>query len=255
MLPFLFISWMQKRNDTTIDVEELVFEAQKGNEEIRNELLEKYQPFIKKVISKVCQRYISESMDEYSVGLLAFNEAIDQYQSNQGSKFLTFANMVIRRRVIDHIRKEQRHQQHYAWDYEEEESDVQYEESYIEQKTSIENFELKKQQEERVEQIMEYREMLENFKITFETLNKQCPKHRDARENAKEIAKLIAEDQEFVEYLVSKKRLPIRHLEKKVSCSRKTIERNRKYIIAVALIYIGGFTALQSYIEPQKGGE
>ncbi|OEH92278.1 RNA polymerase sigma-I factor [Bacillus solimangrovi] len=255
MFPFLFISWIPKKNDSNINVEELVFEAQKGNDEIRNDLLEKYQPFIKKVISKVCQRYISESMDEYSVGLLAFNEAIDQYQANQGSKFLTFANMVIRRRVIDYIRKEQRHRQHYAWDYEENDKDVQYEESYIEQRTSIENYELKKQQEERLEQIMEYRDLLATFKISFDTLSKQCPKHWDARENAKQIAKLIAEDPEFVEYLMTKKRLPIRHLEKKVSCSRKTIERNRKYIIAVSLIHIGGFEALQSYIEPQKGGE
>ncbi|GAY78475.1 RNA polymerase sigma-54 factor RpoN [Sporolactobacillus inulinus] len=55
----------------------------------------------------------------------------------------------------------------------------------------------------------------------------------------------------MVAYLKKKKQLPIKDLLQFVSCSRKTIERNRKYIIALALIYIGGFSALRSYIEPE----
>ena len=57
----------------------------------------------------------------------AFNEAINQYRYNGGSSFLGFAQTVIRRRLIDHIRKEERHQSQIplsAFDIEDEEDHV-----------------------------------------------------------------------------------------------------------------------------------
>jgi RNA polymerase sigma factor len=49
--------------------------------------------------------------------------------------------------------------------------------------------------------------------------------------------------------LYAKKRLPIKELERHVHISRKTIERNRKYIIAIAIILSGEFHYLQDYIK------
>jgi len=46
--------------------------------------------------------------DEASIGLLAFNEAIDKYSEDKGAKFLTFAEIVIKRRLTDYYRKESR---------------------------------------------------------------------------------------------------------------------------------------------------
>ncbi|TDQ40466.1 RNA polymerase sigma-I factor [Aureibacillus halotolerans] len=244
----LRLKWATPENGQPSIMEDKVKLAQSGDELLRHELISGYQPFVKKVISKVCRRYINESMDEYSVGLLAFNEAIDQFQSNQGSKFLTFANMVIRRRVIDHIRREQRQNQHIVLPYEEDEDFAQ-EENYAEQRASIAHYEIELQREQRMDEIEDYQMLLQEFGITFSVLSKQCPKHIDARDNAKEIARLLATDSELSEYLMQKKRLPMRKLEELVSCSRKTIERNRKYIIAVALIYLKNFHALQSYID------
>src|SRR5690606_2812765 len=58
------------------------------------------------------KRYIDPSHDdEYSIALAAFNEAIDGYQEGAGKSFLGFAETVIRRRLIDHVRREQRHAQ------------------------------------------------------------------------------------------------------------------------------------------------
>lgn len=238
-----------KRSNPDVTIEDKVKLAQQGDELVRQELLTEYQPFIKKVISKVCHRYVNERMDEYSIGLVAFNEAIDQYSEGQGSKFLTFANMVIRRRVIDFIRKEQRQTQNIVLQYEDEDEEGNLEETYAEQKASIAHYDAEMESRNRVDEIQEYREFLKSYDITFEELIKHCPKHIDARENAKEIARLIAENKELSDYLMEKKRLPIKNIEKIVSCSRKTIERNRKYIIAVTLIHLGGFTALQSYID------
>ncbi|WP_147515375.1 RNA polymerase sigma-I factor [Massilibacterium senegalense] len=238
----------EKVIDTTLELEDKVLLIQQGNESLRNEILSEYQPFVKKVTSKVCNQYIDESMDEYSVGLCALNEAIDQYNPHQGSKFLSFSNMVIRRRVIDYIRREQRQKRLFFF-VQEDDNEQRMEESYLEQQVALDHYRQHLQIENRVSEINEFRELLKEYNITFDVLSKQCPKHIDARENAKEIARIIVENEEFSNYLQEKKQLPIKALLTKVSCSRKTIERNRKYIIAVALIYLGKFTALQSYIE------
>lgn len=233
-----------------ITLEDKVTKIQCGDEHLRNQLIQDYQPFVKKVASKVCNHYIDHTMDEYSVGLFAFNESIDQYQSGQGSRFLTFADMVIRRRVIDFIRKEARQKRALFFEQEEETEDGRSEESYAELKAAIDYYEIQKESEKRAHEIDEYQQLLKPFGITFKTLSKQCPKHRDARDNAKMIAKMLAEEESLAKFLLEKKQLPIKELLTMVECSRKTIERNRKYIIAAALIYLGGFKNLQSYIEP-----
>ncbi|EKN67821.1 RNA polymerase sigma-I factor [Schinkia azotoformans MEV2011] len=250
MRPLRIKSWFKnKLSKSDGEIENLVLKAQSGDERIRHNLLEQYKPFVKKVVSKACKRYISESMDEYSIGLLALNEAIDQFNQEQGGKFLSFASIVINRRIIDHIRKESRHNHILFSDEEDEEGNIQ--ENYIERKTSLEKYVMEEERKKRVEEIKDYQQLLFSYGITFEVLSSECPKHIDARENAKIVAKTIADDVGLRGALVEKKRLPIKELEERVSCSRKTIERNRKYIIAIALIYIGEFNALKSYIAPE----
>lgn len=236
---------------TSLSIEEKVIHIQSGNEKLRNQLIGDYQPFIKKVASKVCNHYIDHTMDEYSIGMFAFNESIDQYHPGQGSRFLTFADMVIRRRIIDFIRKENRQKRAVFFEQEEENEDNRTEESYPELKAAMDYFEVQRENEDRAYEIEEYKMMLKPYGITFKALSKQCPKHRDARENAKIIAKKLAENEHLARYLMDKKQLPIKELLSMVSCSRKTIERNRKYIIAAALIYLGDFSELKSYIEPE----
>lgn len=239
-----------KTSPAELTIEEKVFRIQRGDERLRNQLIKDYQPFVKKVASKVCNHYIDHTMDEYSIGLFAFNESIDQYEHGQGSRFLTFADMVIRRRIIDFIRKEARQKKALFFEPDEENEENRNEESYAELKAAIDYYEIQRESEQRAYEIEEYQKLLKPFGITFKTLSKQCPKHKDARENARTIAKLLATDEKLSSFLLEKKQLPIKDLLTKVKCSRKTIERNRKYIIAAALIYLGGFTNLQSYIEP-----
>ncbi|MFT8319142.1 MAG: RNA polymerase sigma-I factor [Sporolactobacillus sp.] len=234
-----------------LPLENNIYKVQQGDEPLRNMIIESYQPFIKKVVSKVCNRFIDQTMDEFSIGLVAFNEAINQYQKGQGSKFLTFADMVIRRRIIDFIRKETRQVRHIYLDQAKHDDENGMEESHVEQQAAIDFYEEKCRISERMEQINSYQEMLLNYGITFDVLSRHCPKHADARENAKISAKKLVERPELVRFLKKKKQLPIKDLLQFVSCSRKTIERNRKYIIALSLIYIGGFSALKSYIEPE----
>ena len=91
--------------------------------------------------------------------------------------------------------------------------------------------------------------MLQQFDLSFKDLIEDSPKHADARKNAILIAKVIAENEDLKNILLEKKRLPIKQLESYVSMSRKTIERNRKYIIAISLVLIGDYVYLKDYLK------
>jgi len=74
----------------------------------RDLFIEAYKPFIAAVVSKICGKYKQYGIDEeLSVGLLAFNEAIDKYDG-RGS-FLSFAKLVIKSRLYDYFRFIKRH--------------------------------------------------------------------------------------------------------------------------------------------------
>lgn len=231
-------------------VEESVLLAQE-NELVRHHLIKQYQPFIAKTASKVCKKYIDPSLDEYSVALQGFNEAIDKFNPEQGDSFLSFAEIVIQRRVIDYIRKEMRQTRHI---YLEDGVDEQQEINSSQLQAALNHYYLEEEKARRRAEIMEYQQKLQEFEITFQELAKLCPKHSDARENAKQVAKVIAENPEFVTHILEKKQLPMKELLDHVNCSRKTIERHRKYIIAMVLIYAGGYHSLRAYIEPEREG-
>jgi RNA polymerase sigma factor len=125
-------------------------------------------------------------------------------------------------------------------------------ESYALISASVDQYHLKQERERRQEEILVYKDKLKKYDITFNELVEQCPKHQDARENARQIAKLLASTPKLKQFLIEKKQLPIKDLLNCVRCGRKTIERNRKYIIAMALISIYQLDSLRSYIEPEQ---
>ena len=103
-------------------------------------------------------------------------------------------------------------------------------------------------QSDRKEEIKEFNKALEEFGLSFDELVKVSPKKKDARNRAKDIAKVIAQDYELTRYLIDNKLLPLKQLEKMCSISRKTMERQRKYIIAIVLVLTGDYTYLKEYI-------
>ncbi|WP_245415697.1 RNA polymerase sigma-I factor [Alteribacter populi] len=232
----------------TYDINETVIEIQKGNDYLENELIEQYIPFIRKTTARVCKRYINTSEDdEYSIALIAFNEAIHQYSPDKGSSFLSFASLVIRRRVIDFIRQEQRRKIPLSIDYTDDDNENM--ENVAEIHASFNDYYQKLESEYRREEILHLKEVLKSFKITLSDVAQQCPKHQDARENMVGIAKTVVEHEQLREKLMSKKRLPIKELTNHIRMSRKTIERNRKYIIAVAVVLMEDYRYLKDYLK------
>ncbi|WP_040346095.1 RNA polymerase sigma factor SigI [Neobacillus bataviensis] len=243
MLSLLFMTKKKKRT-----LEEMVLLIQQGDRDLLDELIDAYKPFIAKTVSSVCRRYIYESDDEFSIGLIAFNEAIEKYSTERGSSLLSFSEVIIKRRIIDYIRKQTKNQ-HISIDITNTSQEEESAGSIIVNELSLDDYQKKNDEQLRKEEILHFQRLLTTFDLSFSDLVENSPKHADARKSAILTAKILVEDPELKESLFEKKRLPIKQLEKMVNVSRKTIERNRKYIIAIALILSNDYLYMKDYIK------
>ncbi|WP_231505653.1 RNA polymerase sigma factor SigI [Bacillus sp. EB01] len=243
MLSLLFLSNKKKRT-----LEESVQLIQQGDKKLNNELIEAYKPFIAKTVSVVCKRYIVQSDDEFSIGLIAFNEAIQKYSPDRGSSLLSFAEVLIKRRVIDYIRTQAKHSS-VSLELQNDSDDSEARGKIIENEISLDDYRKRSDEELRREEIFRFQRHLKEYDLSIQDLVEHSPKHADARKNAIEAASLLASREDLRESLFSTKRLPIKQLEELVDVSRKTLERNRKYIIAMALIMSGDYVYMKDYIK------
>jgi len=244
MLSLLFLSKGKKNT-----LEQKVMAIQNGNKELQNTIIQEYKPFIAKTVSSVCRRYINETDDEFSIGLIAFNEAIEKYSPEKGSSLISFAEVIIRRRVIDFIRTQSRHD-NIPLQTNNEENEHQFRPKIsVEENISINEHEKLEESRERKDEILHFQKLLASFNLSVHELVDISPKHADARMNAIKVAEQLAKRKDLMKEVFEKKRLPIKEIEDIVQVSRKTIERNRKYIIAVAIILSGDFPYLKDYIK------
>ena len=238
-----------------LDIDRGILLVQQGEEDAREGLIKKYLPFILKVTARTCKRFVYlEDDDEVSIALMAFNEALTKYDLQQAS--FTFAELVIRNRLIDYFRCVQRSTRDVPWSSlrreGEEDGDITGQIDKLTWQESVEQHYEQETAEMRREEIREYSEKLKQYGIEFQDLVKDSPKHQDARSTAYQIARLICEKESYCSYLQKTKKLPLKDLAKEVSVSRKTLERRRKYIIALVIIMLGKFYFLQEYLEGMK---
>ncbi|MBX6351749.1 MAG: RNA polymerase sigma factor SigI [Thermoflavifilum sp.] len=244
VLPF-----RRRRSEDSKVLQNLLELAQSGDDEARNELIRTYTPFILRIASQTARRYIDRDRDdEFSIALMGMNEAIDRFDASKQVNFLAFAETIIRRRLIDYFRSQRAQQRSVPWtefDVADDEDNVV---NYIEIKTSLEAHEQAEEQALRRQEIEEYARLLTEFGLSFGDLVDVSPKHQDARRNAMQVARLVAADEEMRRYVWERHALPLKWLEDRAGVSRKTMERQRKYILAIVLLLCGDFQYLKSYI-------
>jgi RNA polymerase sigma factor len=233
--------------------EQIILRIQQGDLKLRNQFIINYQPFIAKVASRFCKRYIDPTRDdEYSIALAAFNEAINQFSSEMGRSFFGFAETVMRRRLIDHVRKEQKFKNQIPYSSFEQEDEEDHLINPVEIHQALDYYDLQKGTEERRNEIIDFNRCLSEYSIQFLDLVEASPKHEDSRRMLFAIGKQLSEDIELMRLLKQKRQLPIKELLGQVSVSRKTLERNRKFLIAVALICHGPYPYLKDYLQLEE---
>ncbi|MDQ2085147.1 RNA polymerase sigma factor SigI [Herbivorax sp. ANBcel31] len=225
-------------------------ESIKNSEEDINKFVEEYKPFIAACAKKVAGRYVSYGCDdELSIGLIAFVEAIKAYKSSKGN-FLSFSQNVIKRRIIDYYRKEKKHAEVLSL-----KSNNNDEESEIDLSVmkSLENYSKEEASEYRRLELQQLSQELEEWNISFLELVKISPKHKSTRLVVSQIVRFILSRREMLEGIKKSKTIPMAEIEKHLKIPRKKIERFRKYIITVLLIYTGDYQFIKEYVNYING--
>ncbi|KNY27484.1 RNA polymerase sigma factor SigI [Pseudobacteroides cellulosolvens] len=214
-----------------------------------DKLVEEYKPFIASCVEKITGRFVRYGEDdELSIALLAFVEAIKAFDISKGN-FLSFAQNVIKRRLIDYFRKESKHSKivsisTYTSDDEDNELDLSTGEAL--DKYSQDNI-----SEYRRLELQELKKELALWDISFFELTNASPKSEKTRKSYNDIIQYLMKNPDTLDQVKKKKLLPIADIEKNTGIPRKTIERSRKYILAVIIILTGDYQYVKDYINPE----
>ena len=159
--------------DERSQITELVIKAQQGDARVREQILQDYRPFYLRVASGTCKKYLVLGRDdEASIAMIAFNEAIDSYNVDGGASFFSFAEIVIKRRMVDHFRRQSKRTDEIplsSFEREEQEDSVL---QKIESKEAQTVLQIQEETEERREEIFRLDQLLSHYGIRFSDLVK-----------------------------------------------------------------------------------
>ncbi len=212
-----------------------------------NQLVNEYKPFIASCVQKITGHFVNYGEDdELSIALIAFVEAIKSYDISKGN-FLSFSQNVIKRRLIDYYRKEKKHSKVISiTSFSDENNDLEYDFTSNE---SMEIYSIQKISDYRKLELQDLKKELSDWDISFFDLVNISPKHEKTRRTYSEIIKFLVSCPELITQIKQKKLLPIAEIEKNLDIPRKTIERSRKYILAVIIILTGDYQYVSEYID------
>jgi RNA polymerase sigma factor len=214
-----------------------------GSRPAREKLIAEYRPFVLKTANQFFKRSLEWGRDdELSIGLIAFNSAIDTFDPGKQVPFLPYCKVVIVNRLKDHVRKESRYQN---------QSPLDDESLSLESRAAWDDYVNRTIEDERRDELERFENVLSGYEIGFADLVEVSPRHRDYRLTLFKVAGCLAHENSLMECLIRKKQLPLVELGKTTGVNRKTLERGRKFIIAAALILSkpDEFVYLRSYVD------
>ena len=222
--------------------------AAASDERKREELICSNEQTILRTASSVCRRYVSRSDDEFSVALCAFSRAVDAYDEAKGD-FLPFAQMLIRRDLIDHFRSQKNtlrevsvtpHVLEGGGEPEEDTDGVYL--AVIRQSREAGDHSLR-------DEIVAANEMLKDFGFRFFDLAECSPQQDKTRKECAVAIRFMLMDSALFAALMKTRKLPIKALAAASRVSRKTLDRYRNYIIMAVLILDGDYPQLAEYLK------
>lgn len=218
----------------------------KDDEDSMNKLISQYENFILKCASAAARSYISKSDDEWSIALAAFTEAVKNYSSEKGS-FLNFAELVIRRRIIDYIRSKSRYAPEILVKPSLFESDAEEEEDYPIQ-SEIAKKVLAEADNSLKMEIVLINEIFSGYGFSFMDLAGCSPKAHKTKRSCAKVVAFMLKNPILISEMKVKRQLPLNLIEKNTKVPRKLLERHRKYIIAAVEIMSGDYPHLAGYM-------
>lgn len=222
----------------------LVYAAKEDSRKA-DDLIERYIPFIRSEASKFLSRLCTDQDDEYSIAMMAFYEAVLGYEQGRGA-FLSYAAMLIRSRLIDHQRKEARHQGHLSLHEEKGGEDDRVLLDTL--ADSRDHFEETAHREATRQEIQELSAVMATFGISFADVAENCPRQERTLAACAKAIHHARENPHLLSDLLKTRKLPLASLVSGSGAERKTLERHRKYILAMLLIQTNGFEIIRGHL-------
>jgi len=226
--------------------------AAKNDMMAADELIRTYLPFIRSETAKFLQRPpIDELDDELSIAMIAFHEAIRSYSHLRGS-FFRYAALLIRSRLIDYQRRELRHTGHISLDAPQEENGPSLSEKLPDTVNHTEDLIIRNATHE---EISELASQMQQFGISLTDIAENCPRQQRTLEACRKALRYAIDNPDILKELLHTKRLPIAKLCLGSDVPRKTLEKYRKYMIALLLIQTNGYEIIRGHLaQVLKGG-
>lgn len=220
-----------------------VYAAKEDNDKA-DELIRRYIPYIRAEASKFMGRLCTEQDDEYSIAMIAFHEAVIAYSRERGA-FLSYAATLIRNRLIDEYRKEKRHQGKISLDAEEDEDGLTLMDQMADQRDHYaESQNLEATQQE----IAELAGVLQQFGVSFADIADHSPKQERTMQTCLAAVRYAMENRFLLDELLKTKKLPLTELVNGSGSDRKTLERHRKYVLAMLVIQTNGYEIIRGHL-------
>lgn len=219
--------------------------AAKEDMEAADRLIGAYMPFIKSETAKFLKRPPMEGHDdELSIAMIAFHEAVRGYSRSRGA-FLKYAAMIMKSRLIDYRRKEQRHGNVISLDAPAGEDDAPLSDTIADETDHNEAYVVREATRAEIEELT--RQMRE-FGVSLSDVADNCPKQQRTLEACRKALWHAKEHPELLDELLKTRRLPIARLSEGSGTERKTLERHRKYMVALLLIYTNGYEIIRGHL-------
>ena len=208
-------------------------------------LIRTYMPFIRAETARWLKRPPAEGQDdELSIAMIAFHEAVRRYSRTKGA-FFKYAAMLIRSRLIDYHRREERHLGSLSLDEPEGESGETLGEKLSEDRDHSE--ELAVREAARAE-IAELTRQMQAFGVGLEDVAENCPRQQRTLAACQKAISFARENPELLEEFLRTKRIPISRLAAGAGVEKKTLERHRAYMAALLLIYTNGYEIIRGHL-------
>ena len=247
--------YLQKGETVVNDLEQDVLKA-KEDENALADLIEANRSFILRCASEIVHHYVTDSDDEWSIALLAFSEAVRDYEGGKGS-FRGFAAIVIKRRVLDYLRSQSRFDELSvtpdAFDGSLDDDAAGGMELAVQQRMGEEAVDAADDTAERArEEIAAMQAVLLAYGFSFFDLADSSPKTEKTKRSCGTAIRTLLAAAVLLAKMRLARLLPIKELSAESGVVRKILERHRKYIIAGAEILDGDFPILAGYLSYVK---
>lgn len=217
-----------------------------------DDLIRDYFPFIKSETAKTIGRIPVEGKDdEFSIALMGFHEAIENYEQSKGA-FLKFASLVIKRRIVDFLRQENqcKYQMHLEEGALDEDMEVTGHRSDTEDVIDRESVKW---------EILQLTRDLQVLGITISDVAADCPKYDKVINSCRDVINYIVDHPQMMSGILENGKLPLRKIVEETKVKKKTLEKHRRYLIAMAVIYFNGYDCLINHLaevfKSKKGGK